>query len=228
MDTNCSSEKTSSTPCANLSQAHFSSRPTNENTISILLPPMAANSAAQSASQAVVMIEPQPLKLKIESSTDWPTVVATSLVGIGSILTTLFVGRLTYVNQRIQIQSATANFRNNWQIDLREAAAKFLSLLATINWEIESNPNFLAGSESNKIFGELIEKQSIIELMLDPTKSYAIEIRHLAGELMDLLRQKDIEKMSIVANKLIDKVNYVLEQTWVDIQKDLNGKGKRL
>ncbi|HET6720413.1 MAG TPA: hypothetical protein VFH22_12235, partial [Rhodocyclaceae bacterium] len=70
------------------------------------------SSAATESKHGQIIVNPQPLKLNIETSTDWPTVMATFLVGIGSILITSMVGWLSFSSQRMQIRSNIANFRN--------------------------------------------------------------------------------------------------------------------
>ena len=117
--------------------------------------------------QGQIVIDPQPLKLSVETSTDWPTVTATFLVGIGSILITSMVGWLSFSSQRMQIRSNIANFRNKWGEDLREASAQFFALIALIKFEMDQDPEYLSKKDSNKLFSDLITAQAKIGLMLD-------------------------------------------------------------
>lgn len=59
------------------------------NNITITANGGGGNQSALELKQGQIVIDPQPLKLSVETSTDWPTVIATFLVGIGSILITI-------------------------------------------------------------------------------------------------------------------------------------------
>jgi len=172
---------------------------------------------------STILVNPQPLKLNIETSTDWPIVIATLMVGVGSVLTTLFVGWLTYVNQRNQIRSNKANFRHGWQIDLRLATAKFISITSKIHFELSEDDNYLSSSNGSKALSELLEYQVIIELMLDRSKQYTTEIIALLEAILEQLRGRRVDELTISANSLMIKVNMLLEQTWQDIRNDLDG-----
>lgn len=218
--------------CEQKQPAKFSpQKPTNENTITINMPSPQTPHNLEKTSQTII-VDPQPLKLNIDTSTDWPTI----MVGFGSILSSLLVAYLTYINQknqvetqkiqieaqRNQVKSATANFRANWQISLRESIAKFLSTVAEISYEIEINQDYLDTPESNKLFSILVEKQAVIKLMLDPNKDYSTVIKDLMENLVDAARRKDLDSMNGLIKKLIEQSAKLLEKTWQDIQKDLS------
>ena len=173
-----------------------------------------------------IKIDPQPLKLSVDTATDWPTVIATMMVGVGSILTTLLVGWLSHANQRSQIRSATANFRHGWQVDLRQTTARFLSVVAKIHFEYDTNPEYSNSKEANKDYSDLIENQAMIELMLDTSKDYTPAIIGHLEKIIQMLRSRDVSGLTEQSNKLTSRVNKVLEQTWDDIRRDLGAKLK--
>lgn len=206
-------------------------KPANENniTISVQTP---QTPAAHVDSSHQIIVDSQPIKLSVDTSTDWPIV----MVGFGSILSSLLVAYLTYINQknqveaqknqidaqRSQVKATTANFRANWQISLRESIAKFLSVIAQISYEIEINKNYLDTPESNSLFSLLVEKQAVIKLMLDPGKDYSTTIKLLMTNLVDSVRRNDLELTNRLINELVDSSAKLLEKTWQDIQKDLS------
>ncbi len=174
-----------------------------------------------------IAVAPQPLKLTVETPTDWPTVLATLLVGIGSILITSMVGWLSYSSQRSQIRSNTANFRHKWGDDLREASAQFFATVALIKFELDGNAAFISQNESNKLFSDLVTAQFKIGLMLDKKQPYTVTILNLLSETIEHLKLNKPIDLNDTLNKLHDELNAVLEKTWADIKNDLKGKSKK-
>jgi hypothetical protein len=60
----------------------------------------------------------EPLLLNVRTSTDWPVVLATLAVGIGSILTSLIVGWLYVVNHKTEVRGSIASFRDEREENL--------------------------------------------------------------------------------------------------------------
>lgn len=212
-------------------QKYSVQKPTSENNITISMSaPQTPTASIESSRQ--IIVDSQPIKLSVDTSTDWPIV----MVGFGSILSSLLVAYLTFINQKIQVEAqrsqvdaqrsqvkaATANFRASWQIALRESIAKFLSLIAQISYEIEINKEYLDTPESNSLFSLIVEKQAVIKLMLDPGKDYSIVIKGLMTGLVDSVRRNDSELTNRLINELVDNSAKLLEKTWQDIQKDLS------
>lgn len=177
--------------------------------------------------QGQIVINPQPLKLSVETSTDWPTVTATFLVGIGSILITSMVGWLSFSSQRMQIRSNIANFRNKWGEDLREASARFFALTALIKFEMDQDPEYLSKKDSNKLFSDLITAQATIGLMLDKKQPYTDKINDLLSRSFEYLKTHKSEELTTTINDLHSAMNDVLEKTWGDIKKDLRGHSNK-
>ena len=201
----------------------ISPRSTNENTLTVFIPPVQQQQGCADTTKAITL-SPQPLKLVVETTTDWPSVSATFFVGITGAMVALAVGAMAYLGQRNQVRAATANFRHGWQQELRALVAKFISVTARIHYELESNPDYLNNSESNDEYSQLIETHAKIELMLDRSKSYAKEISKLTARLIEAVKTHKIDQLSQLSNDLLDVVNGVLEQTWRDIRNDLRGK----
>jgi hypothetical protein len=191
-------------------------RATNVNSITVNLPPAPPALACVEGVKAITL-SPQPLKIAIETTTDWPVVLATFFVGIS-------VATMTYMGQRTQVRAATANFRNGWQQELRQLIAKFIAVIARIHYELSANPDYLNSSESNPEYSQLIETHATIELMLDRSKPYAKEISKLTERLIDSVKTRKIDQLDPLSEDLLGVVNGVLEQTWKDIRNDLKGK----
>lgn len=203
-------------------KVQVSPRATNENTLTVNLPPIAAQSCIDDTK--AVTLSPQPLKLVVDASTDWPAVAATSFVGITGALVALAVGALAYMGQRNQVRAATASFRHGWQQELRQLTAKFISVIARLHYELEANPDYLNSSESNAEYSQLIETHAKIELMLDQSKPYSKEISKLTKRLIGAVKSQKIDQIEQLSSDLLEVVNGVLEQTWQDIKNDLRGK----
>lgn len=125
---------------------------------------------------------------------------------------------------KLDIYTATADFRHDWQKELRTLVAKFISVSARIHYELESNPDYLNSSESNGEYSQLIETNAKIKLMLDRSKPYALEISNLTSQLIMAVKKHEIHDISQLSDELLKVANGVLEQAWLDIRKDLRGK----
>lgn len=196
---------------------------TNVNTLTVNLPSYPTQQNSSESSKALTL-SPQPIQLSVESSTDWPTVMATSFVGITGAFVALAVGAMAYLGQRNQVRAATANFRHGWQIELRELIAKFIAVTSRIHYELEANPDYLNSSKSNIEYSTLIETRSKIELMLDRSKSYSKDISRRLEGLISAVKKQEIDRIFELSEELLEIANGVLEQTWQDIRNDLKGK----
>jgi len=203
--------------------AHGQSRAANENTVTVYLPSSQSQQFCGENTKAITL-SPQPLKLDVNTATDWPAVSATFFVGVTGALVALAVGGMAYLGQRSQVRAATANFRHDWQKELRGLVAKFISVAARIHYELESNPDYLSSSESNSEYSQLIETHAKIEMMLDRSKPYAKEISKISSRLIDAVKNHQVNQISLLSSDLLDVANGVLEQTWQDIRNDLRGK----
>jgi hypothetical protein len=212
-------------PPASATVVRTPNRPQNENTNSIVLN-IPAHPTQMENCRSEIALAPQPFKLSVETTTDWATVFATLLVGIGSTLTALLVGWLSYANQRSQIQSTITNFRHAWMVELRQALSRFVALAAKINYEIKHDADYLHKTESNGIYSELMQTHTSVLLMLDAEKQYTEDLGLLMKDIEDALRANDEEKFSESTARLTQKANSVLEGAWRDIKRDLRKPGK--
>lgn len=194
----------------------------NNINISLDLPSIAKNNHSESSNQ--ILVNPQPFKITAETSTDWPTVIATILIGVGSILTTIFVAWTAKISQRSQVRAAVANFRHGWQEKLRSTIARFIAITARIHYELQNNPDYLNSSESNREYSDLIENQISIKLMLDPVKDYSKEINITIEKIIKSLKSRDSIELNILVEKLTDTSSNLFEKAWQDIKNDLGAK----
>lgn len=162
-------------------------------------------------------ISGQPIQLKVDTSTDWPTVGATITVGIGSILVALAVAYLTRKSQQDQTRAAKANFRNQWQITLRNALGEFISHIAIIKFSETSQ-------DKTPSLHELVRLHATIVLMLDKAKPHTQDLIKALEKAVTHATKKDVEDLSEVLDELRTLGNDILEKAWQDIQNDIDGK----
>ncbi|WP_141689867.1 MULTISPECIES: hypothetical protein [Aeromonas] len=158
----------------------------------------------------------QPLKISVETSTDWPIVIATLIVGIGSILTTCFVARISYINQRVQISSNIATFRQKWQEELRNTTAEYFSHASQIYHNKTENGLSISPADN----GELTRLHAKLELLFDKEKYKDIES---LIERVTNLAISGSDGFYAELNSLHYAINIVLEKAWGDIKNDLRG-----
>lgn len=188
--------------------------PKNLNTINFNMP---TTMAACPETIKTLSISGQPIQLKVDTSTDWPTVGATITVGIGSILVALAVAYLTRKSQQDQTRAAKANFRNQWQITLRNALGEFISHIAIIKLSETSQ-------DKTTSLHELVRLHATIVLMLDKAKPHTQDLIKALEKAVTHATKKDVEDLSEVLDELRTLGNDILEKAWQDIQNDIDGK----
>lgn len=169
------------------------------------------------------MVDPQPLRLAVDTATDWPTVAATSLVGVGSIVTSILVAWITRVNQRSQLRASTATFRQQWMTELRIAVAEFFELVAMTKFEMEEDSGDTKTKISSANYSRIIFLQSKIGLMLDEQQPYTEKVNTLLDDIIRHLKGREYQELEKSVNSLLNEMNKVLEKAWGDIKNDLKG-----
>ena len=192
--------------------------PKDEKEITLTL--LSHESTAE-AFRAEILMEPKVHTIKLESDTDWPTVIATTLVGVAGILTTLLVGWFAHVVQKNQIRSNTANFRHAWQNQLREKTSEFLAKIALMHYRSKRINNYFNTPDSDIEYSDLIKIQATIMLMLDSKKDYAKDINNLMEDCSATVKSGSAKELNKKVNELTTKANEILELAWNDIKNDL-------
>lgn len=176
----------------------------------------------QNTTEAIINVvenNSQPLRVSLETSTDWPIFIATLIVGLGSILTSIIVARISYINQRSQIRSNIATFRQKWQEELRSAATDFFSCAMRVHYDKTHNNQLLTPEK----ISELTRYQVRMEFLLDRKKDNNKEIERSIARVLDLSQSTDTSAFTNEINNLQILVCNTLEKAWVDIKNDLHG-----
>jgi hypothetical protein len=169
-----------------------------------------------------------PISVSLNSPTDWPTVLATLTVGLGSILTSLVVGYLSHQNQKAQVRSSIASLRSAWIKELRQLAGEFIGLASRIGRALQSESSYLDSQAGRQEISQLFEVSSQIELMLDPKKPAAKSISSRMGSIVDSLHNGGFAKANELLNKFKEELSIILENGWSDVKEDLRNPGKSL
>lgn len=217
-------EKTQATSLRLPAKGTTGNENTNSITVNLPAPGHLCNQTMVEKSQNQILVSPQPLKIFVDNSTDWPPVIATFLVGIGSVMTTLLVGWLSAMNQRTQIRSNIATFRHKWLEELREATAEFVALMARMHNESKADPKFWELPESNELYSQAIRQHAKISLMLDAKKDYSKKLDDLMTKATEAIKSGHADKATEIVNSLIEEAREVLESAWTDIKRDLQSQ----
>jgi hypothetical protein len=170
----------------------------------------------------------QPIRIALETPTDWPTVIATFAVGIGSILTSLIVGYLSHQNQKSQVRSSIAGLRSAWIKELRHLSSEFIGLAARIGYALQKNRSYLETSEGAQDLSRLFQVHSEIHLMLDPDKPESQSTESKMDSIVDFLRKRDFENAGSHLEEFHNDISRKLEKAWRDVKEDLRNPGKSL
>ncbi|HIF5616213.1 TPA: hypothetical protein ACX3CR_004824, partial [Vibrio parahaemolyticus] len=109
-------------------------------------------------------------EILLSISPDWPMIIVTGLIGVGSILTSVLVSRISKNNQRMQSLARKAELRQNWVNELRESISKFLSASTTIHIRRNTDSTFSSSEEFFSAHSEVVCLETKVNMMLDPSK----------------------------------------------------------
>lgn len=173
---------------------------------------------SQDVMHAKIVVASQPLKIDIDTPTDWPAVLLPFVLGAAAFY-------FTTTNQKQQIRSSTASYRNEWLKDVREAAIEFSSVASEFQLRVMADPNFELAhpDEARAMLTRMIKAQSTLVLMLDVNQDYKKPIVKLMDFVVLNIGQSGAPM--IEAGKAIlefgKQTHLVLEKAWQDIRRDL-------
>lgn len=178
---------------------------------------------------AALTTVPQPLKLEVESATDWAIVV----VGVAGIFSSIIIAKYTSSIQKNQIRSNVANMRQKWLEDVRQAAVDFVEMAVLMVNHIGDDEKYLSSREGSIDFGKLLAANARLNMMLDMKHRNNKEIIKISDDLILLIgrHSKPGDKLSEIRDETTEKLDTfqvmmreVLEQAWLDIKNDLQAK----
>lgn len=179
---------------------------------------------------AEISVPSQPFEIKVDSPTDYFSAVLTPLVvavaaAIIAWLNQRNAIRSTEALQKLQLRSATANFRQAWSTDFRTFSADYVSAVTQLFYKKLDDPNFLDSPDANDLHVRKTAARASIRMMLDKSKSYTSEITEIMNEVEDALFDSHPTQPRSPMPHLTDFVNKaqeVRELAWTDIKKDLH------
>ncbi|OXX31011.1 hypothetical protein [Vibrio sp. V04_P4A5T148] len=174
-----------------------------------------------STEKLVLSSEGQEFLLSI--SPDWPMIIITGLIGIGSIFTSIVVGRITKQNQLSQNLAKKAQLRQAWITELREHISQFISLASTIKLRRSQDDDFYSSEKFYEYHSQLIASRTRIHLMLDANKEYTKILKSLIKDYYQETVTKDgvAKDVGSYRKALEEQTQIVLEKAWLDIKSEL-------
>ncbi|MFM2628229.1 hypothetical protein AAFX20_12135 [Vibrio chagasii] len=156
-------------------------------------------------------------------SPDWPMIIITGLIGIGSILTSIIVGRISKQNQKIQNVAKKAELRQIWLDDLRNTLSEYMSVAATISVRRQLDKAFMSKETYYEYHMSLLKNRTKVNLMLDPSKEYAAAISSLLDDvyLSSVDKESSIDDLNSYRIALEEQSQQLLEKAWGDIKNEL-------
>ncbi|MCD6670895.1 hypothetical protein LT068_17895 [Vibrio cholerae] len=166
----------------------------------------------------------EKINVALSATTDWPTVLVTGAIGIGSIMTSIVVAWITHNNQMVQNKSKVAELRQRWLEALRQEVAEYSSLCLIIGAHYHLNDKLFKTQECSELFRELYTSHSNLVLMMEQNKDYTLIIRSIMDDIRQSLGSQDPNKMrdlNAMVGALNEQANSLLEKAWKDIKRDL-------
>ncbi|MGR3132494.1 hypothetical protein ABMX79_22045 [Vibrio vulnificus] len=163
-------------------------------------------------------------EILISVSPDWPTIIVTGAIGVGSILTSIAVVVISRRNQKSQSKEKVANLRQQWLTELRETISKFIAVAGVISVRGKIVKDYVATVEGKENYQTLLYYRSKIHLMLDVNKDYSKILKSLLSDVVKNIGNNEKESVKDVGSYLKafeEQSQKVLEKAWQDIRKDL-------
>ncbi|HDY7912173.1 TPA: hypothetical protein ACGUXQ_002426 [Vibrio vulnificus] len=157
-------------------------------------------------------------------SPDWPSIIVTGLIGLGSILTSIAVVKISRRNQQSQSKEKVAELRQLWLSELRDNMSKFVSIASIISVRSKIVKNYHLTVEATEHYQNLFLYKTKIMLMLDANKEYTLILKSLIDDVIDNMGKSDHESVtdtSVFCQTLEEQCQKILEKAWLDIKEDL-------
>ena len=162
----------------------------------------------------------EPIMLSI--SPDWPSIIVTGAIGIGSILTSIAVVWVTRVNQKSQGKAKLAEIRKGDLTELKSTAAEFIGVCTNIR-SCHMNNSF-TGNEFDQLQTKAYTLQANIFLSIKLDTQLGKDIKRLTTKIIDESSNFKVENEIYLEllSKLNAKFKLVLDERWVEIKSALN------
>ena len=157
---------------------------------------------------------------------DWPSIIVTGMIGLGSILTSIAVAYITYSNQKTQNRAKQAELRQEWLKEARDTVSSIISLCHVIKVRCKTDKAFIRGQDYFDLHQELLSYRSKITLMLDSEKESTKNLLSILADLIDSVTKINVERDEMKAYMFAfeELANDILEKAWRDIKRDLGNK----
>lgn len=155
-----------------------------------------------------------PVKVELDTPTDWPAILLPIALGVAAFY-------FTRLNQQQQIRSSIASNREAWLKDLRAAAVEFAASAAEVHLGFLAIPNYKKSPDHLAVSARLFRAGATIQLMLDKKHPENEEVIEAINEVIQYTDVTGGNYFSDALEKFNEKAQFVLEDAWKDIQRDL-------
>lgn len=167
----------------------------------------------------------KPLKIHIDTDTDWATITPSA----AGVIVALIVAWLTARFQKHQISANLSNFRHQWMVELRSCTSEYLQCIITRAVKMQSEAGFIGSPADFELYRRITVLTLQFEMLLSRDDQSTQEIFEIDNQIMSTLFTM---KPNDDAGPVIDLVNQMkgllrteLENAWNDVQRDV-GKQK--
>lgn len=169
-----------------------------------------------------------PLKLHIDTDTDWAT-VAPSAAGV---VVALIVAWLTVKVQRIQISANLSNIRHQWMVELRSCAAEYLQSIVTRSVKNQNDRDWLGCEADFELYRRIAVLTLQFEMLLSRDDDATRAIFELDNRMMNVVskmaRGDKAQPVIEMVNQMKDLLRLELEEAWNDVKRDVGKQKKQL
>ncbi len=187
----------------------------------------AGRSSTDLGTALLVISDPdRPLKIHVDSDTDWATVTPSA----AGVVVALIVAWLTVRVQRNQISANISTFRHQWMVELRACASEYLQAIVTQSVKNEGDKDFLGSSENFEMYRRTTILTLQFEMLLsrdDAATQKIFELdNRITKKLFEMRPGDDAQPIIDLVNEMKDLLRLELEEAWIDVQRDVGRRKK--
>jgi hypothetical protein len=182
------------------------------------------NHGNTAASVTITNATVDPIKIHIDTDTDWAT-VSPSIAGV---IVTILVAWLTLRLQRKQTAANLSTLRQQWMSELRTVSSEYVQLLFKNALRVEAKPGYLSSEEFIELHELIAITGTRFEMLLSRDDSDTKPIFDMETKIIDALHNlkagEECDFILTMINDFKKLIRAELESAWADIKSDVGIK----
>lgn len=159
---------------------------------------------------------------------DWPTIIVTGMIGLGSILTAASVAYISKKNQQSQNLAKKAELRQDWINRFTKLSSEFVALCLMSAIKESTIDSYRTSDDWFVNYQKIITQTTQINLMINSKKNNSKKLLSLINKIVPLNKNSILtgkvtpEDMDKNINAFSTLVNLIIDDSWNKIKNELS------